>query len=264
MDKRIPTPIRQLLASYLTELNSWLPGLVEGLYLHGSIALDAFNESLSDIDFVAFLSRRATAADVKHLRSLHQTIAQEYPRWLLEGSYLQWSDLGQLAENVSPSITHHEGKLAENDIFEMNPVTWWILKERGIALIGPQPQELPFEADWDVLVTWMRHNLNTYWAAYTTRPQRIASLLTDYGIEWSVLGVLRQYYTFVAHDITSKSGAGEYALDHLPSQWHRLIREALRIRQGMTTPLYNSKVTRAANCYNFLRYIIGYCNTLPL
>src|SRR4051812_11694766 len=187
MDERIPIPMRQLLNTYLAQLNGDLPDLVAGLYLHGSIALDAFNESLSDIDFVAFLSRRATAADVKHLRSLHQAIAKKYPRWLLEGSYLQWSDLGQRDDNVSPSITHHEGRLAENEIFDINSVTWWVLKHRGIALIGPQAQELPFKVDWDLLVTRMKQNLNTYWAAYTVRPRRIAWLMTDYGIEWSVL-----------------------------------------------------------------------------
>jgi hypothetical protein len=264
MDNRIPIVICELLNLYLTHLNHEVPGLVTGLYLHGSIALDAFDETQSDIDFLAFLSRRATAADVKSLRSIHQAIASPYPRWLLEGSYLQWGDLGELSENVAPSITHHENKLVEDDVFDINLVTWWVLKHHGIALIGLQPQDLPFEVDWNLLIARMKENLNTYWAAYAVRPRRIAWLLSDYGIEWIVLGVLRQYYTFVADDITSKSGAGTYALEHLPSKWHRLIREALHIRQGESVSLYSSKILRAADGYHFLRYMIHYCNTLPL
>lgn len=264
MDSRVPAPICELLTTYISQLEHEVPGLITGLYLHGSIALGAFNESLSDIDFVAFLDHRATTAETKALRWIHQAVATAYPRWLLEGSYLQWNDLGQLGENVSPGIVHHDGKFVENEIFDINSVTWWTLKNHGIALVGPQPQELHFEVDWDLLITRMKENHNSYWAAFTVRPRRIAWLLYDDGIEWTVLGVLRQYFTFVANDITSKSGAGEYALAHLPARWHRLISEALRIRQGQCGSLYDSKVVRAADCYNFLRYIIRYCNSLPL
>jgi hypothetical protein len=49
--------------------------------------------------------------------------------------------------------------------------------------------------------------MNTYWARFTTDPRYIAWLLADYGIQWTVLGVLRQFYTFREHAITSKVGA---------------------------------------------------------
>lgn len=264
MDTRIPAPIRDLLTDYLQSLATELPGLVDGLYLHGSVALNAFNKDLSDIDFVAFLTRRATAADLDRLRAIHQSMKTKYPRWMLEGTYLQWDDLGRLEDSVAPSPIYHDGKLEANGNFDVNSVTWWVLKYRGIGLIGPLPHELPLEVDWDLLVSKMRENLNSYWASYIRKPQRIAWLLTDYGIQWTVLGVLRQYYTFVAHDITSKSGAGEYALDQLPAQWHRLIREAIRIRQRKPPSLYHSKLKRAAEAYNFLHYIINYCNSLPV
>lgn len=267
MDTRIPTPIRDILRDYMDLLAHELPGLVTGLYLHGSIALDAFNEHQSDIDFIALLSRRATATDIETLRAVHKTLASKYSRWALEGSYLQWHELGQLEESVAPAPTHHDGKLDGDATFDVNSVTWWVLKYHGIALIGPQPQGLDFEVDWQLLISAMHENLNRYWASYTRKPKRIAWLLSNFGIEWTVLGVLRQYYSFVAHDIISKTGAGEYALTHLPTKWHRLIREALQIRNQLpATPhksLYNSKVARAADAYNFLRYIIDYCNSLP-
>ena len=43
MDERAPGPVRPILERYLQLIEEQLPGLVEGLYLHGSIALDAFN-----------------------------------------------------------------------------------------------------------------------------------------------------------------------------------------------------------------------------
>lgn len=263
MDKRIPPQLHTLLHDFQSLHTKELPGFMTGLYLHGSIALDAFNDAFSDIDFVAFTSRRATASDVESLAALHKTIAAKHPRWMLEGSYLQWHELGVMEDELLPGPTYHDGKLDPNGKFDINGVTWWVLKHRGIALLGPEPDELPLEVDWDLLITRMKENLNSYWASFIRKPQRIVWLLGEYGIQWTVLGVLRQYYTFVAHDITSKTGAGEYALSHLPSEWHRLIREAIRIRQQTPGSLYNSKIGRAAEAYRFLRFVIHYCNSLP-
>ncbi len=70
-----------------------LPYFLSGFYLHGSIALNAFNAQLSDIDFIAFMSRQCTANDIESLQKIHQSIAAQYPLWRLEGSYLQGNDL---------------------------------------------------------------------------------------------------------------------------------------------------------------------------
>ena len=63
MDSRIPSVIRPLLTAYLILTDKALPGFISALYLHGSIALDAFQETLSDIDFIAVISRPCTASD---------------------------------------------------------------------------------------------------------------------------------------------------------------------------------------------------------
>lgn len=87
----------------------------------------------------------------------------------------------------------------------INHVTWWILKNHGITVIGPQSNLFTITVDWDELIRKMHHNLNTYWASYTVHPRRMAQFFTDYGIQWIVLGVLRQFYTFHEQAITSKS-----------------------------------------------------------
>lgn len=263
MDSRIPAHIEPLLHDFLSSLATELPGYVTGFYLHGSIALDAFNEHFSDIDFIALISRQSTEKDLAALQKIHQEIASRYPRWALEGSYLQWEYLGQMEETIAPSPVHHDNKFEPAQKFDVNSVTWWVLKNRGIALIGPQPQELDLVVDWDVLVAKMKQNLNTYWASFTKKPQRISWLYSDYGIQWVVLGVLRQYYTFVAHDITSKTEAGEFALSHMPSRRHRVIQEAIRIREQVPDSLYSSKLVRAIDAYLLLHHVIRLSNQLP-
>ena len=84
----------------------------------------------------------------------------------------------------------------------------------------------------------------------------MAWLVTDSGIQWTVLGVLRQWYT---HDIASKTEAGAHALTHLPHRWHRLIEEALRIREQTTGALYSSRIGWAIDAVRFVDYVIQIC-----
>lgn len=88
--------------------------------------------------------------------------------------------------------------------------------------------------DWGDLLARMHHNLNTYWVRFTSHPRRMTWLLDDYGVQWAVLGVLRQFYTFRERAIISKTAAGMYGLAHTPQQWHQLIQEAINIRMGLT------------------------------
>ncbi|MEO8393909.1 MAG: aminoglycoside adenylyltransferase domain-containing protein [Chloroflexota bacterium] len=262
MQQQIPSVIAPLLDGYLTTVEQQLPGLVVGFYLHGSIALGTFNERSSDIDALAVVSRRCTPSDIDALKAIHQKMQKDTPRPFLEVSYLQASDLGQLEDQVEAHPYSHDGKLYPSGHFEINSVTWWILKNRGITLKGTPAADLNFAVDWDRLIANMRINLNSYWLSYTRNPQRIAWLLSDYGVQWAVTGVLRQYYSFREGGITSKDGAGRYALDHVPEKWHRLIQEALNIRSGTHQVLYGSSVVRALDAFRFLNYIIRESNNL--
>ena len=262
MQRDIPQGIAPLLEAYSTAIEQQLPGLTAGLYLHGSIALGAFNERSSDIDAIAVISRCCTASDVEVLKNIHQAIQKHYPRPFLEVIYLQASDLGQPKDKIEPHPYAHDGDFYPSGHFELNSITWWLLKNRGITLLGTPATELAFSVDWDRLIANMRINLNSYWRSYTRNPQRIAMLLSDFGVQWAVLGVLRQYYSFMEHGITSKDGAGLYALEHVPERWHRLIREALNIRSRTRQSLYGSPIVRAFDIYRFLKYIIRESNKL--
>jgi hypothetical protein len=59
---------------------------------NGSIALGAFNERMSDIDFITVLGRSPTSSDIAQLQAIHQNLQIAYPRWTLDGSYLQWNE----------------------------------------------------------------------------------------------------------------------------------------------------------------------------
>jgi hypothetical protein len=259
MNQRIPESVRPALQEFVSCLNERIPGLTKGLYVEGSIALGGFNENFSDIDFVALLSRRTSAAEFTTLCDIHKAIGREYPRWKISGSYLQPDDRGG-SESKVDAIICYEGKLTPNGKFDWNWVDGWTVKNHGISVIGPEAQTLPVNVDWNRLILTMRENLNSYWVGWTTRPYCLGAMMLDRGIQWAVLGVLRQFYTFRENTITTKVKAGEYALTCLPSRWHPLIREAIEIREGKQGTIYSPRLVRMTEAVMFLRFVIQTCN----
>ncbi|HYF64661.1 MAG TPA: aminoglycoside adenylyltransferase domain-containing protein [Herpetosiphonaceae bacterium] len=258
----IPAAIRPMLEDYLALVEQARPGLLAGLYLHGSIALGAFNERLSDIDFLALLSRPCAPEDIDVLRSIHGDIGRRYRPWPMEGSYLQWPDVGAL-DGLLPEHPHlHNGRLALDRTQDAGDVTWWItwllLRERGIALAGPPAPTLPIDIAWEPLLERMRHNLAAYWGGFLSRPPRMAWLLSDYGVQWVVLGALRQFYSLRERAITSKDGAGSYGLARLPPRFHPVIEEALAIRAG-TNRRRGGRLRRAIAARRLLGAVIEAC-----
>lgn len=213
-----------------------------GFYILGSIALDGFHEDFSDIDFVAVLTHRASREEFEKLRNIHRRAEKKLPRPRLSGGYFLVKDLGQLQGNGGPYLSFHDGKLRIQEKLEANPITWWEPKNRGIAIVGDEPQKLNFTVDWDLLIDWMMGNMNSYWVGWTRRPGRFFLMLSDWGIQWTVLGVLRQCYTLRENEITTKTKAAEYALTCLPSHWHSMIQEAIYIREGKKRSFYWSRI----------------------
>jgi len=259
MHPRIPEPIRPTLQDYVSLVNQQLAGLMKACFIEGSIALGGFNERFSDIDFVAVLARAATPGEIESLRLIHKTIEKRHPRWEMMGSYLQSDDWSHFEGQGGSHLQFHDDILQPQKRFDLDSVEGWILKHHGIALIGPDPQGLPFSVDWNVLIHKMRDNLNSFWASYTRRPERIMTLYSDWGIQWTVLGVLRQFYSFRENSITTKTKAGEYALTCTPPHWRRLIQEAINIRECKPTCAYRFRTVRAINTIKFVQYVIRTC-----
>jgi hypothetical protein len=260
MNNRIPEVVIPALESYLVQINHRLPGFLDAFYIVGSIALDEFNRHFSDVDFIAVTNHPATEQESKALYEIHQKVERTYPHWKLSGVYLLPSDLGKLSREIGERITFHDGKLDLQSDFEANPVTWWILKNGGIPVLGVDPSELSITVDENYLVTWTLGNMNTYWKSWTRQPGKLFALLSDWGIQWAVLGVARQFYTIREKKVITKKRSGEYALTVLPEQWHRILREAIRLRTKSDGALYRSRFVRMREALNFIKYSIDASN----
>lgn len=244
---------------------------IESVYLYGSVALGDFIEGSSDIDFITILREAPTKSDIETISAAHKELENMLPQADIIGAYLLRSDLGKQQSEITSLVTYYDRQVHTNGSgSDINPITWWILKNHAIRVYGP-PQILDYEVDIQAVVKFVINNLNTYWASWIHRlenqrtqihladPESITRQL-DEAVEWCTLGMLRQLYTLQEHDIKSKVQAGYYGISVIPQQWHELIYEAIYIKRQLSQRYYHSNEKRLTDLVALLRYIHAEAN----
>jgi hypothetical protein len=226
------------LGTYLDIVDSCAPGLVEGLYVVGSFALDDWHEGRSDIDIIAVTAEAATDDDAAQLRTAHALLAERLPDGLdIDGPYVSWSDL------ITPPMGLHRpwalhGELRhDGDCFELNPVTWYALAAHGVTVRGPTVDRLGVYLDVDARVRFCVDNLIGYWRPLAAQVRAMAEAAPQgqfdaASLEWVALGALRLHHTCFSGGVISKAAAGRYGLEVAPTQFHEVLDTALAVRAG--------------------------------
>lgn len=226
----------EIMGTYLEIVDNTAPGLVEGLYVVGSYALDDWHPDRSDVDIIAVTAEPATDHDGATLITAHALAAERIPHHI-DGPYLAWGDL------ITPPMSLHrpwslDGELHhDGECFELNPVTWFVLAEHGVTVRGPTVNRLGVYLDVDARVRFVVDNLAGYWRgvaddvrrACTTAPDRSFDLAS---FEWCALGALRLHHTAFHGGVVSKAGAGEYGLGVVTAELHPVLEQALAVRRG--------------------------------
>jgi predicted nucleotidyltransferase len=169
MEMGVPVSLQPLLQAYLRALEPWYAHF-SGIYIHGSIALKAFEELESDIDIVALTQGEWTSGELMQFETLHRQLLQEEPRSSrLDVAYIPF----QVEKNgkMPLSAIFRDSKFAVSAIpSHMDATMRWITKHQGIRLLGPQPSTLPCEVTWKDVLAAMRFNLDSYWAGKAKSP----------------------------------------------------------------------------------------------
>ncbi len=228
--------VDKIVEAYLGIVDSEAPGLVKGLYLTGSTALDEFRPHTSDIDFVAVTVTRPDSAETAALARTHARLRHLYRRPFFDGLYVTWDNLAHHSSQAEGLPCSSEGSFHSCGS-RGDPVTWHTIARRGIACRGPEPEALAVWTDTEWLTTWTLENLDVYWRGLLSRAVHFPdpwslTAYTSYGAVWIVLGISRLHYTLATGEICSKEAAGRYALQTFPERWHRVLNESLRIREA--------------------------------
>jgi hypothetical protein len=273
----IPEPAATVVGRFVATLDRALPGVVGGFYVVGSIALGAFRPGRSDIDFVATLPRPLSPAEIRALRAVHRRSCADAavrlittpPRtWPLvcNGVFVRPEDLAAPPGLVAPVASQVAGRFDVGSGFDLNPVTWWTLAHRGIAVRGPAPGRLAVHLDDARLRAWTAANLVAYWrpwadalvrggpAGWYTRRQQHS---TRRAAAWGVFGVARMHATIRTGTVIGKEQAGEYALGVFDAGWHPVIRDALAYWRGLPPVANRSSRAVRTETGAFVSHVVG-------
>jgi hypothetical protein len=262
----LPADVDRVVSRYLALVDAAAPGLVEGLYLVGSVALGDFHPRTSDVDFIAVSSAPVDEVSRRALASVHADLAAEASRPAFDGIYATFGELTRSPANTAGPV-HHGGRLTIGP-GGRSPVEWATLAWHGVPVRGPDAAQLCVQADAAELTAWTLENLDQYWQRWITQSKDPATrtamaMLTDWGVAWGVLGVSRQHYTVATGQITSKTGAGRYALGRFPARWHGVIEEALRCRpEPVSAPAPGSAPRRRTQAVAFMEAAAEDCRRL--
>lgn len=256
-----PAVVQSLLQAYIDALEaSGLRHYLHGVYLYGSATLGAFDERTSDIDVIALTQGDLGPAELDTLETLHKHLAQEHVLGArLDAMYVPLRDIGKRNAEVAPYPYTADGEFHRSGHFDLNGVTWWLVKQHGITLFGPKPQELPFAAPWEEVLVDMEYNLNTYWAGnYAGLLAKSDIILGDYFVLFTVSTLCRILSTVEDGGIPTKLQALLVWRDRLPRRYHHVVDETLRIRQHSDDPsLYSSPIELREDMLAFMKYAIG-------
>lgn len=229
----LPEDVAGATRQHLDAVDAAAPGLIRALYVTGSVALGDYHPGRSDIDFMAFTARPLTDEDVAMLREVHASLTA--PKHY-DGNYVGWHELPHVPDDEPPRPHLVDGELRTDDCHELTPSTWTEFRQYAIAVRGPAASALRVSITRQRLHEWNLGNLNGYWdgwasaaASYLERRDPAAILDDAEVVCWGALGAARLHYTLATGDITSKSGAGRYALEHFGA-YENVITAALAWR----------------------------------
>jgi hypothetical protein len=251
--------VAHVVEGYLDDLESTVPDLVTGVYLTGSVALSDFHPAWSDIDFVTVVNETPDDRQRMLLADIHERLAARQPTPRLDGYYLRGSDLANPPDRlVTLGLQAKGGVLHFGSNWVPSILVWHELAEHGLHVHGPGLEQRDIARDEEMLRDWCLASIAQQWTPWWFRNAKLWSgsglgSLGGWAPASGVLGVTRIHYMLTTGRVTSKCGAGEWALTVCEPEWRRLLEECLRIRNRPTkASLYRDPLTRRRQALAFM------------
>lgn len=226
-DSPAPFPeVNSIIQELLESAQSILGDCFIGMYLEGSLASGDFDRD-SDIDFV-IVTDDASENFFSELQVMHERINLTDTLWAinLEGSYISQHAL----RRHDPKHANHpniERGYGERLKMVYHDETWiihrYILRERGITIVGPAPKTLIDP----ILPNELRQAMLPALHGWATRILNNPNEIIHQGYQsYTVLSLCRILYTLQFGDIVSKPKAARWVKETMGEKWNALIDQA--------------------------------------
>ena len=245
-----PTPIPELnavLSELVKSAQAVLGDRFVGAYLQGSFAVGDFDEH-SDVDFLIVIKEEVSDAQLTALQNLHGRIYALDAPWAqhLDGSYIPQTTLRRDDPTKAALWYLDNGSriLVKSD-HDNTLVVRWMVRERGITLIGPEPKRLIEPVTADDLRNEVRATMRDWAERLRADPGQMNNRWYQ---PFAVLSYCRMLHTLQTGTIESKPAGAKWAKGALDSKWRGLIDRAWNER-----PNPSIKVGRIADPEDFQR-----------
>jgi hypothetical protein len=123
-------------------------------------------------------------------------------------AFVRPEDLRRPVTEIRPIASHVGHRFTTDAAFDVNPVTWKVLRERGIPVRGPAPGDLGLDPQPEVLRDWNLRNLESYWRPWAGALRRCTTVRPRWTIAWGALGPPRLHHTVATGGVVAKEEAG--------------------------------------------------------
>ena len=197
-----------------------------GAYLQGSFAVGDADE-YSDVDFLVVTEDAVAHDQEDRLAAMHAEFSDREVFWAqhLEGSYVPRRELRRLVSPAQPWLHVDNGsRVLEWSLHDNDRVVRWVLRNHGVTLAGPAPEELVDQVEPDDLRQEVLATMRD-WAV--TLAEDEAGMNNAWRQPYVVLSYCRMLQTVHSGRVTSKLEGGRWTLTTMDARWRPLIQHAL-------------------------------------
>ena len=240
-DSKIPHhpyhELREVLNIFVDEIAAELKENLVGIYLVGSIASGDFDLD-SDVDFLVVTKTELTEAEMNRLQDVQIKVHNIdcYPAKHLEGSYISISDLNDWRTVGQKKLYYFDNGSTtyEQTTHDNQWHVRWILRERGITLVGQEPKTIlravPLNELIDEIKASMLQNKEIF-QGEINRPLNFYN--SRFGQSFFVLTYCRMLHTIHTGTVQSKRAGAAWAKKFVDPKWGKLIDQAWNEREGV-------------------------------
>src|SRR6185503_2866166 len=274
-DTKIPDhpypELRDVLNMFVDEISAELRENLVGIYLVGSIASGDFDLD-SDVDFLVVTNTELTEANMKALQDIQIKIHgfDCYPAKHLEGSYISISDLNDWSTVGEKKLYYFDNGSTtyEQSTHDNQWHVRWILRERGITLIGQKPETILQQIPLDKLSNEIKAAMLQVMKLFEDEINRPLSFFNSkFGQSFAVLTYCRMLHTLHTGTVQSKKAAVKWAKLFVEPKWIKIIDQAWNEREGVRFGVkigQRAELTLLYETLEFMKYAVAQIDNMEV
>jgi len=224
-------PVRKVLREILSEMQSVVQDNLIGLYLYGSLAMDCYNPSSSDIDIIIVTRERLSLEQRKRVTEYLKGVCSKKSR--IELSIVCEDAIRNPRYPMRVDLHfEHWGNIFENEPDKEILSNLYTAKKRGLCVWGVPRDDIFTKISAEHHLRSVMEDIQHTREYIHEKPERVGYDVTGYWILGScrILAFLRE------GKVLSKLEGGRWGIANLPKEYHELIIQALSSYQEIVEP----------------------------